>query len=158
MRTIALFILLIAAVFSAPARARNVFGTVELWGITFVTQTAGDCVTDMTFDWPNSGIRSNQPRGWTVCKTFGGASFTDTPLPASDLTVNWVDYSGTRHTVQLPIKELVGNKILYGGKLIIQFRNESLAVLVSEPPNAHCGFFCSKATSRTINNPIQVFP
>jgi hypothetical protein len=154
------------SLFSFSAQAWRIFGDepVRLWDITFVSQTRGDCASEMTFDWPGSGVRSNLPekmshydvrygRGWKICDTYGGSRSSDSSIDDNNMLLSWVDSDGVHHSAEIPVKKSLSAKTLYGGTLVVQFKHDSVAVLVEEPDKPRCTkLICPRKPA------VQIYP
>jgi hypothetical protein len=96
-----------------------------------VTTPMNQCISEFQYQWPGLGQISRLGEGARQ-KCKGQFSFTGTNLavPGEPLNIQWRDGQGVRHAVSFPVKELLGNRTVYGGSLIVELTGSQVNLYV----------------------------
>lgn len=104
------------------------------WSFTVIAKNNGVCARDVSVSWPGMSVLDRfTPVPALVCNRWGHVILSEIPLIDSALSVTWTDTTFVKRSVTMSVKELVKDKTLYGGGLIVQLDDSNLELLVAEP-------------------------
>lgn len=123
---------------SAFVKAIGVGPPVKSWDFNVVVPP-GQCVSDVTWDWPDMRIVSafgKTPGDYCFPLTGSGRSIgsLEFRVTAEPLVVRWTDAQRVRHTASFEVKQLMGKRAPYGGgALVLEFSGLRVNLYLDEP-------------------------